>query len=188
MKRHLVLVFVLGVCFTQTISAQPNPAPTSQAPTVARTITPSTTETSPESDNNANSSMQGRSIGTTLAALGAILLLFLGLVQIWRRQNPQVSQSLPETAWEVLGSAPLDQKYQMTIVRVGARLLVLGKSDQGLQTLSEITNGEEVAQLMLMCQTTSKDSETTSFGDLLNKLKSRTNQVSLASAEESRRA
>ena len=139
MKRHLVLVFVLGVCFTQTISAQPNPAPTSQAPTVARTITPSTTETSPESDNNANSSMQGRSIGTTLAALGAILLLFLGLVQIWRRQNPQVSQSLPETAWEVLGSAPLDQKYQMTIVRVGARLLVLGKSDQGLQTLSEIT-------------------------------------------------
>ncbi|MDC0274496.1 flagellar biosynthetic protein FliO, partial [Planctomycetaceae bacterium] len=172
MKHHLILalVFVLGVCFTQTISAQPNPAPTSQAPflqspTAARTITPSTSETSPaNSTENPNSSMRGRSIGTTLAALGAILLLFLGLVQIWRRHNPQLSQSLPETAWEVLGSAPLDQKYQMTIVRVGARLLVLGKSDQGLQTLSEITNGEEVAQLMLMCQTTSANPETTSFG------------------------
>jgi len=190
MKRHFCfsLIVVLGCCLTNSVSAQSEPKSSAQTLSSARSITPPKTETSDETSGQANSALPGRSIGTTIAALGAILLLFLGVVQVWRRYSPTVSMSLPESAWEVLGSAPIDQKYQLTIVRVGSRLIVLGKSDQALQTLSGITNGEEVAELMTMCQTNSSPSETVSFGDLINKFKSRTDQVSITPIEETKRA
>ena len=155
--------------------------------TPARTITPPDASQDGENESS-SSSLGGRSMGTTVAALGAILLLFLGLVQVWRKYAPQVNQSLPASAWQILGTAPLDQKHQLTIVRVGSRLLVLGQSDQGLQTLTEITNGEEVAQLMAMCQTQKESSDSALFGDLLNKFRLRGESFPVSSPEEAKRA
>lgn len=123
-------------------------------------------------DESSDESSNGRSIGTTVAALGAILLLFLGLVQVWRRYSPQSSQSLPDAAWEILGSAPLDNRHQITIVRLGSRLLVLGRSDDGLQTLSEITSADEVSQLVALCQSAKQPAEKNSFRQLYDNFRS----------------
>jgi len=123
-------------------------------------------------DNAAGETSHGRSFGTTVAALGAILLLFFGLVQVWRRYSPQSSQSLPAAAWEILGSAPLDNKHQLMVVRLGSRLLVLGRSDEGLQTLSEITSADEVSQLVTLCQSANQPADKSSFRQLYENFRS----------------
>jgi len=182
MKRRLALYVIIAFLLATKITS----AQTSNHFS-ARTITPPETTQNSETS-QPGSSLSGRSMGTTIAALGAILLLFFGLVQVWRKFAPGASQSLPDAAWQVLGTAPIDQKHQLTIVRIGSRLLVLGQSDQGLQTLSEITHGEEVAQLMMMCQTQSESADQASFGDLLNKFRSRNDTRPISSTEEVKRA
>lgn len=137
-----------------------------QSPANPRPISPPSSAL--ERDQNGDETSQnGRSLFTTVAALGAILLLFFGLVQVWRRYSPTTAnQTLPSTAWEVLGSAPLDNKHQLMVVRLGSRLLVLGRSDDGLQTLSEITSGDEVSQLVALCQSANQPVEQNSFRQL----------------------
>lgn len=137
----------------------------------ARPISPPKTPLN-VADEVADESSNGRSIGTTVAALGAILLLFLGLVQVWRRYSPPANQSLPDAAWEILGSAPLDNKHQVMVVRLGRRLLVLGRSEEGLQTLSEITSADEVSQLVTLCQSAHQPAEKSSFRQLYENFRS----------------
>lgn len=142
------------------------PIALAQSPAIPRPISPpsSELELTPNGD---ETSPNSRSLGTTVAALGAILLLFFGLVQLWRRYSPTTStQTLPPAAWEVLGAAPLDNKHQLMVVRLGSRLLVLGRSDEGLQTLSEITSGDEVSQLVALCQSANQPAEQNSFRQL----------------------
>lgn len=175
MNKILLPAILMALCLNltsvETIAAQ---YPGNESRTVVsapRTITlPETTET--DTENSTSTTGASRSFGTTIAALGAILLLFLGLVQIWRRFAPTASQSLPTEAWEILGSASLDHKFQLQIVRVGSRLIVLGKSDQGLQTLSEITESDEVSHLLSLCRASQADSSQPSFSDLIHKFRS----------------
>ncbi|MBD3674797.1 MAG: flagellar biosynthetic protein FliO [Planctomycetaceae bacterium] len=178
---NIILLLLFCMCSAGIVSAES----TNNLP--ARRITPPEASQDRESDIS-GTPLNGSSIGTTIAALGAILLLFLGLVQVWRKYTPQANQSLPESAWQILGTVPLNQKHQLCVVRIGSRLLVLGQSEQGLQTLSEITNGEEVAQLMALCQTPPKNSDNVSFGDLLSKFRDRSESFSVSSSEEAKRA
>ena len=189
MTRILCLLFFVNVLFTNPLPAQTAPSSTTnQDEPASRTITPRGIG-GKDSSSESSSSPMGRSVGTSIAALGAILLLFLGLVQIWRRYSPQASNSLPDSAWQMLGTAPLDQKHNLMIVRVGSRLLVLGQSEQGLQTLSEITGGDEVAQMMTICQQTPDAAEQASFSQLVKNFRNRsTSPPPSSSVEEARRA
>lgn len=117
---------------------------------------------------------------TTLGALGLILMIFLGLVQMWKKRSPQSFQKLPEDAWQELGSTRLDHRYQVRLIRVGSRILVLGQSDTNLQTLSEISAPEEVANLVAHCGRKPEQEQKSRFHSLYEQFRSRTDSPEAA--------
>ena len=160
-------------------------------PVFAETSPRSITPPSPEAAsglNKSGSTIPGRPLGTSIAALGAILLLFLGVVQIWKKYTPGHKTELPQAAWELLGNVSLDARHNLMIVRVGSRLIVLGQSEQGLQTLSEITQGEEVAQLIALCHSPDGSTPTSSFDDLLSRFQQRGDELPTSNSQEARSA
>ena len=51
-------------------------------------------------------------------------------------------------AVEVLARSPLSSRHQMYLVRMGRRLLLVGSGPEGLRTLSEVTDQQEVQDLL----------------------------------------
>jgi flagellar biogenesis protein FliO len=80
-------------------------------------------------------------------------------------------------AMEVLGRSSLSMKHQLVLVRLGQRVLLLGLSPQGVNTLSELTAAQEIAQVL--------DSLRTGRGDeFLKTLQDKTAQFAEADARE----
>jgi flagellar biogenesis protein FliO len=138
---------------------------------VARPISPPSQQAEKSND---GAHVRTGSFATTLGALGLILMIFLGLVQMWKKRSPQSFRKLPEDVWQELGSTRLDHRYQVRLVRVGSRILVLGQSDTNLQTLSEITASEEVANLVAQCGQKPDEGQPSRFHALYEQFRSRT--------------
>nr|WP_161501521.1 flagellar biosynthetic protein FliO [Rhodopirellula sp. SM50] len=91
---------------------------------------------------------------TTVSSLLVVLAIFGGLVWISRRYGSSgtLAGALPEDVLRNLGSAAIDAKTRVTFLKVGARILVIGQTPSGdPQTLSEITEPDEVARLTNRC-------------------------------------
>ncbi|WP_220498282.1 FliO/MopB family protein [Rhodopirellula sp. JC639] len=91
---------------------------------------------------------------TTVSSLLVVLAVFGGLVWISRRYGSSrtFQGALPEDVLRTLGSSAIDAKTRVTFVKVGARILVIGQTASGdPQTLSEITDPEEVERLTNRC-------------------------------------
>ncbi|WP_372897871.1 FliO/MopB family protein [Stieleria sp.] len=91
---------------------------------------------------------------TTVSSLLVVLAVFGGLVWISRRYGSSgtLAGALPEDVLRNLGSAAIDAKTRVTFLKVGARILVIGQTASGdPQTLSEITEPDEVARLTNRC-------------------------------------
>ncbi|MCS7467069.1 flagellar biosynthetic protein FliO [Stieleria sp. ICT_E10.1] len=91
---------------------------------------------------------------TTVSSLLVVLAVFGGLVWISRRYGSSrtLAGALPEDVLRNLGSAAIDAKTRVTFLKVGARILVIGQTPSGdPQTLSEITEPDEVARLTNRC-------------------------------------
>ena len=93
----------------------------------------------------------GASIGTILTSLGFVVLLMLGLAKIFGRANPFQVPGIPREAIDVLGRRTVDPRSSIYVVRVGAKILLLGSATNGLTTLAEITDPIEVATLANLC-------------------------------------
>ena len=93
-------------------------------------------------------------IVTTVSSLLVVLAIFGGLVWISRRYGSTRTPSgaLPEDVLRNLGSAAIDAKTRVTFLKVGQRILVIGQTQTGdPQTLSEITDPDEVGRLANRC-------------------------------------
>jgi flagellar biogenesis protein FliO len=89
---------------------------------------------------------------TGAASLGIVLGLFLLVVWITRRGSPKSGGVLPGDVVEVLGRAPLVGRQQVHLVRCGTKLLLVCLSPAGAQTLTEITDPDEVERLLDICR------------------------------------
>lgn len=112
-------------------------------------IAPQATDDAEESE----STMAGPVV-TTVSSLLVVLAVFGGLVVISRRfggtRTP--SGSLPEDVLRNLGSAMVDAKTRVTFLKIGNRIVVMGQTQSGEpQTLSEITDPDEVSRLTNRC-------------------------------------
>jgi hypothetical protein len=93
-------------------------------------------------------------IVTTVSSLLVVLAIFGGLVWISRRygstQTP--TGALPDDVLQRLGSAAIDAKTQVTFLKVGQRILVIGQTPTGdPRTLSEIVDPDEVGRITNRC-------------------------------------
>jgi flagellar biogenesis protein FliO len=85
-------------------------------------------------------------------ALAIVVALILLLARLFRRHAPMFSQSLPQEALEILGRRFVDPRQAILLVRIGARILVVGSSANGLNPLGQIDDPVEVDLLAGLCR------------------------------------
>lgn len=110
-----------------------------------------TAERDPNSSSN-NSKNGGLKLTTVLTSLSVVVLLMLGLAKLIAKRNPFVVRGAPRDAIDVIGRRTIDPRNTIYLVRVGAKVLLLGSSSNGLTSLSEITDPIEVATLSSLCR------------------------------------
>lgn len=95
----------------------------------------------------------GATIGNATLVLGSICVGIVLLAVVLRRRRQSTGGRLPVAAVEVLGRTPLDGRHTISLVRCGARVLVLSMDmSDGLSTLAEITDSDEVNLLVDLCR------------------------------------
>lgn len=150
-----------GFLYAQNSSGEPNQAIASSQQAVRyrdtrQPITPRDGSAESEQSESGRAA-QSTSLIETLGALLIVIVLFLGAAALWRKHAPAGSRNLPAQVMQVLGRRSIDQRNTMYLVRLGSRILVLGSSAQGLQTLAEVTDPVEVDFLAGQCASTARD-------------------------------
>lgn len=91
-----------------------------------------------------------------LVTMGSSLAIVLGLFFLvaWtmRRASPRGSGVLPGEVFEILGRAPLSGRQQVHLLRCGTKLLLVSVTPAGAETLTEVTDSDEVDRLAGLCR------------------------------------
>ena len=77
---------------------------------------------------------------------------FCSWLWVVHRGMPRGSAQLPREALEVLGRAPFMARHNAYLVRCGSKLLLLNVSATSVETLTEITDPDEVDRLRAICR------------------------------------
>ena len=109
----------------------------------------------------------GNAVTKVITSLAVVLGLFLLGVLILRKANTRGGAMLPGEVVQTLGRAPLSGRQEMHLVRVGNKLLLLSVTATGAETLTEITEPEEIDRLAGICRQSHPDSITASFREIL---------------------
>ncbi len=136
-----------------------------------RPLTPRTPAAQESSPASASSQGAAGSLLTTCGALGLVVMLFVGLVKLWRKNLPAAPRPLSADVFEILGYRQLTAKQGVQLIRIGGRLLVVGISEQGLNTLAEITDTDEVEHLAQTCRVTDRGETESGFRALYEKFR-----------------
>ena len=96
------------------------------------------------------------SLITMAISLGMIVGVLILAGRGMKRFGFQGVPTLSADALELLGRRTIEPKITVHLVKCGSRVLVLGVGPDGVQTLSEINDPEEVEKLVLACQIPSK--------------------------------
>ena len=103
-------------------------------------------------------------------SLFLVLTTFLILALLFKKVSPKGSRPLPKELFENLGRAPLTQKFQLHLLRLGNRLILVSVTLDGVQPITEITDPDEVLQLLGLCRQWEPNSSTQNFKRMLNTL------------------
>ncbi len=130
-----------------------------------------------------DSSSWGGWVLNTITALGVVIGLIyfvrFGLARLWGRTTAIRAGSVIQ----VLSRTSLGQRNQVLLLQLGQRILVVGDSSGRLQTLSEISDPQEVASLLATIDSSKPNSLTRSFSDLLKGEDAAHDEVSFEESE-----
>ena len=106
---------------------------------------------------------------TTVGGLVAVLALIYLVAKVVQKSVPAARKSLPPEVVQVLGRKPLDYRHTIHLVRFGSRLLMLGTSQEGVATLSEINDPVEIDYLAGLCQPSEPAAASRTFQQLFRR-------------------
>jgi flagellar biogenesis protein FliO len=112
----------------------------------APTTSPTTQQTG--FSGNANRPTNLISLPRLLMALAVVLVVIFFLRAVGQKFFPNITMSRASSAVRVLSRNPIAHKQQVILVQVGRRILVLADNGSAMNPLSEITDPDEVAQLI----------------------------------------
>ncbi len=110
------------------------------------------------------------SMAAVFGSLGVVLGIFLLIAWMIRRAAPQSLTRLPNEAFEVLGRAPLAGRQNVHLLRCGNKLLLVSITPAGTETLTEITDPQEVDRLAGLCLQAGPQSSTAAFRRIFEQL------------------
>jgi flagellar biogenesis protein FliO len=138
--------------------------PSSPAARKAPIPLPSTSRTDRGSAPGAALSKSGwRGVATLGGSLAVVLGLFFVVAWVMRRTASGAPALLPSEVVEVLGRAALAGRQQVHLIRLGAKLVLVSASPTGIETLSEVTEADEVQRLVGLCRREHASSATAVF-------------------------
>ncbi len=91
--------------------------------------------------------MTPSAVAGVLVALGAVLALMLATLRLLQRFAPAASGGRARLPLEVVQRLSLGPKQGVAVVRVGARVLVLGTGEGGVQAIAEL-DGDDLAGVL----------------------------------------
>jgi flagellar biogenesis protein FliO len=135
------------------------------------------------------SNLSTANVPKIVGSLAFVLGGYFGFVWLIRRLNPAASMGLPQEVVEVLGQTPFGNRKHLQLVRLGSKLLLLTNGADGIQSIGEINDPNEVDYLASLCggkrhgrsaiaigKATANNSRTSSeIRQILRQLKSSTN-------------
>ena len=119
------------------------------------------------------------SLVTTASSLAVVLGLFFVFAWVIRRAAPRGSMLLPGEVIEVLGRAPLANRQQIHLLRCGNKLLLVSATPTGVETLTELTDPEEVDRLAGLCRAAQPGSATDAFRHVLQQFSQQRRRLGL---------
>lgn len=96
-------------------------------------------------------SSQRHPIRTLVSSLAIVLGAFLLLSLLLRKKGPnrtELNNDGPHEMMQSLGELSITPQVKLNLVRVGSRLLVLHVGEKSVQTVAEISDPDEVAELI----------------------------------------
>jgi flagellar biogenesis protein FliO len=105
-----------------------------------------------------------------VSSLAIVLGLFFLVVWLSRRAFPRASASLSTEVLEIVGRSPLAHRHQLQLIRLGRRLLLVSVTPERAETLTEITDPDEVNHLISLCRQQQAGSISDSFRQVLHQL------------------
>jgi flagellar biogenesis protein FliO len=122
----------------------------------------------------------------TLAALGLVIGLILLGRWLWIKLSGQVpTRTSGSRAVEVLSRTAVAPKNHVLLLRVGERILIVGDSSQGLQTLAQVDEPDEVAELLTAVTSQNEHSVSGQFRQVMSRVSGRFDATA-AAAEDGR--
>ncbi|MGL4514227.1 MAG: flagellar biosynthetic protein FliO [Lacipirellulaceae bacterium] len=124
--------------------------------------------------NPLNALLAWRPSAGTLATATSALAVVLGLlcVSAWvvKRSLPRSARVLPTDVAEVLGRVPLAGRQVGQLLRVGRKLLLVVVTPTGVETLTEITDEEDVQNLLRICDESHGRGAEAAFDDVFRQM------------------
>jgi flagellar biogenesis protein FliO len=113
----------------------------------------------------------GFGAGRVMTALAVVVILILLLRWAAKRFFGVSGAGRSTRAVQVLSRSPISPRQQLVLLRVGRRLLVVADGGGQMNTLSEITDPDEVAALIGQLQDDHGERATKTFGSLFGKMR-----------------
>jgi flagellar protein FliO/FliZ len=113
---------------------------------------------------------QFKGLASAGAGLAIVIALFLLFSWTMRRGGPKSSGVLPESAFAVLGRAPLTAQSFAQLLRVGNKLVLVAMSADGAQPLTEVTDPLEVDRIAGLCMSGKPTGSSAEFQQVLAQL------------------
>ena len=124
------------------------------------------TDSSDPADRTPGSATQAMT--TILSALAIVLGAFFLVVWLTRSVNRRRWSPLPSEAVQLLGRTPLAGRQWMQLIRVGNKLVMVSVNGNQVDTITEITDPEEVEQLVSLCHKNQSNQFRQTFQQVLN--------------------
>ena len=113
---------------------------------------------------------------TVASSLAVVLGLFLVVAWVMRKATPAGSALLPGEVVEVLGRTAMANRQQLQLLRCGSKLLLVSVTQAGVETLTEITEPEEVDRLAGLCRQAHPDSTSAAFRQVFHQFSGQTTE------------
>lgn len=107
---------------------------------------------------------------TMFTSLLIVLALFLGLMLLLKKTRGAQNSELPREVFQVLGTSRLAGRHPLYLLRLGNKLVLVHASSGEVQSITEITDAEEVHRLCGSCEQNQPNSISESFRQVLKQV------------------
>jgi flagellar biogenesis protein FliO len=183
-NRILFVIAFASVCLAAGPTTSPV-APTTQAAGSGRELVRSSSRVSSPTTQQGNGLTSFElDPGRLLLSLGSVLLLIFAMRFVLKKFFPHVATPKTSTAMRVLTRLPINPKQQLLLVQVGKRMVVVGDCGTSLSKISEITDPDEVVQLLGQLSEDNRSIETRSFVNLFGKARQGFDEQEVSTGEK----